>query len=237
MTRHVVVDLDGTLLPGVLGRQFMTDLIEHGVGDAAEARACLRAIARYTAAAGDKASRDRIMTEAYRAYAATLNGVAEPDVRAVAAGTWQTCRRSLFAFAEELIALFKAHDFEIHLISGNSDVPIQEAALDLGISWSRGALSETVDGRLTDRLTCTPGLTGGKERVMRELRSVLPYDPGTAIGIGNAAPDAEVFAHTATALAFEPDADLLALAAHHDWQVVDRDTILPYCIRLLGRRS
>ncbi|MEE1939105.1 haloacid dehalogenase-like hydrolase [Streptomyces sp. TRM 70361] len=230
---HAILDLDGTLLPGVLGTQYLNDLIEDGACDRDEAMACLRAIDRYAAMEEPRAS---VMAEAYRCYAAALRGIPYAEAQVTAARTWKTCRRRLFPFADDLIDLLKAHDYRIHLISGNADMPIQEAVGDLALSWGRGALTEVVDGRFTERLTCAPGLPGGKDSVIRELTASDEFARRRAIAIGNADSDAEIFAHVDMAIAFDPGAELRALSARHGWHVVDRDTILPTCARLLDGR-
>lgn len=227
--KHAVLDLDGTLIPGILGAQYLSDLVEDGTCHREAGLACLRAIERLAA---KQTTRSAGMPESYRHYAAALAGKPCADVRTTAIRTWRTCRRSLFPFAEELIGLLTGRGFRVHLVSGNGDLPIQEAVADLGLSWGRGTLTEIVDGRFTERLTCVPGLPGGKAAVMREIVAREGFDRGSAIAIGNSGTDAEILSQVGHAIAFEPDASLRESARRHDWHIVDRDTVLSTCARL-----
>lgn len=227
---YAILDLDGTLLPGVLGKEYLVDLIESGTCQRDQALACLRAIDRYARYEGPRTD---VMAVAYRHYAAALQGVSPEEARATAARTWKRCRGELFPFALDLIDLLKTRDYKIHLISGNADMLVQEAVDGLGLHWGRGALTEVVDGRFTERLICVPGLPGGKDSLTRELAASDDFSARTAMALGNAGSDAEVFAYVDIAVAFEPDTELRALAARHDWHIVDRDTIVTTCSRLL----
>jgi len=221
-----VLDLDGTLLPGILGRRYLEDLIADGSCHRGHGLACLRSIDRYAAAG---AARDQLMAEAYRTYAMALRGFPATAARATATKTWAACRRQLFAFTEELVALLTDNGFRVWLISGNADLPIQAAVADLGLSWGRGATSEIADGYFTGRLVGAPGLPGGKAAIMQELRTRYGYDPSTTIAIGNAILDAEIFELVDHPIAFEADAGLQAIARERGWPTATRATILDTC--------
>ncbi|RSN19295.1 hypothetical protein DMC61_40170 [Amycolatopsis sp. WAC 04169] len=231
MVKYAVLDLDGTLLRGVLGTRFLEDLIEDGVCDKDEGLACLRAIRGY-ASGGN--SRRQAMTEAYQAYAKALRGATVAEAGETAARTWRACRDELFPFAEQLIDLFKRYRYRIVLVSGNSDLPLREAVDDLGLHSGYGARLAESGGRFTGELLSTPGLPGGKAAVVRELAAGGDVECGVAVAVGNGGIDAEVFTHAGAAFAFEPDDELHALSSGRDWHVVDRETILAACSEVLA---
>lgn len=227
----VVLDLDGTLLPGLLGTQFLNDLIADDVCDPTEAAACLRALDRYERAALPRAT---TTDQAYRHYAAAMRGAPRDRVDDTAARTWSACRPMLFPFVGPLLELLAAYGCRIHLVSANADPPIQQAVQDLHLTWGRGALMDVQDDRFTGQLTTTPGLPGGKSAVMHELAQRWPFDRRRAIAIGNTAADAEVFSLVDHPLAFEPDTELRTLCDHHGWTIVDRDTVVDACARIVA---
>ncbi|RSN39700.1 hypothetical protein DMC64_37160 [Amycolatopsis sp. WAC 04197] len=229
--RYAVLDVDGTLSPGIMGRRYLENLIDDGVCGQEEGQACLRAISRY--ATGGR-SRRPAMTEAYRAYAAGLRGASVADAQATAARTWRTCRDDLFPFVEPLIDLFKRYRYRIVLVSGNSDLPLLEAVRDLGLYSAHGARLVEAAGRFTGELLTTPGLPGGKTAVIRELMATEGIEHDATVAIGNGAIDAEIFDHAGAAFAFEPDDDLQALGTDRHWQIVDRETILTACAEVLA---
>ncbi|MFF7381579.1 haloacid dehalogenase-like hydrolase [Streptomyces griseoluteus] len=221
--RCAILDLDGTLLPGVLGAQYVRDLLDDGACQDTAGRACADAIGRYVEA---DTGRAEIMAEAYRFYAEALHGTPREQAQHIAVRTWRTCRERLFPFVHDLLDLLRAHRVRVYLLSGNSDLLIQEAVRDLGLNGGRGAVTEVEDGLLTRRLTCTPGLPGGKSAVMSELVESGEVDPIGNLAIGNAVNDAEIFIGSGAVIAFEPDSALRGLAAAHGWAVADRTTIL-----------
>ncbi|MER8029707.1 haloacid dehalogenase-like hydrolase [Streptomyces bauhiniae] len=229
--RSAILDLDGTLLPGVLGAQYVHDLLDDGACAEGAGRACADAIWRYGQA---DTARAEILAEAYRLYAEALHGTTLEQARRTAVRTWRTCRERLFPFVHDLLDLLRAHRVHVYLLSGNSDLLIQEAVRDLGLSGGRGAVTEVVDGLLTRHLLCTPGLPGGKAAVLSELAESGDVDPAGSLAIGNAVNDAEVFFESGAVVAFEPDPPLRDLAALHGWAVADRTTILHTGSRLLG---
>ena len=229
--RHAFLDMDGTLLPGVLGTYYLRNLADDGVCDRTAAEACLDAIKRYATATSD---REHLHVESYRLYAEAIRGVAFDRAWPTARRTWNACRSRLFPFAEELISLLKANGCQIHLISGNADTIMTAAALDLGVASGHGVGTEIVGGRFTGRIANPPGLPGGKDSIMRGFKAAESFDPDSAVAIGNTVRDSELFDHVGIAIAFEPDGELRPVAARRGWHIVDRTTIVPACARLLA---
>ncbi|WP_410604705.1 HAD family hydrolase [Amycolatopsis sp. lyj-90] len=232
--KHAFLDMDGTLLPGVLGMHYLRDLAADGVCDRALIEACMDAVKRHTASAMD---REHLHSEPYRLYAEAIRGASSDQARATATRTWNACRRQLFPFVGELISLLKVNGYRIHLISGNADTIMTAAALGLGVASGHGVGTEISGGRFTGRLTGPPGLPGGKDSIIRELKATEPFDHDRAVAIGNTIRDAELFDHVGIAVAFEPDGELRPVAVRRGWHIVDRGTIVPACARLLAGSS
>ncbi|MFC9250962.1 HAD family hydrolase [Amycolatopsis thailandensis] len=229
--RHALLDVDGTLFPGVLGVHYLRDLARDGVCDVSAVEACLTVVERYATAT---ARREQLLAESYRLYSAAIQGASHSQARKTAVKTWEACRDRLFPFAGELIDLLKRSGYLVHLISGNAETLIREAARDLGVSSGFGVRSEVVAGRFTGRLTGHPGLPGGKDAIVRALKETGGFDAESALAVGNTIRDAELFAHVGMAIAFEPDTELRSLSSDRGWHVVDRETIVPVCARLFA---
>ncbi|MCG3755080.1 HAD family phosphatase [Amycolatopsis sp. Poz14] len=232
--KYAILDLDGTLLPGHTSRHYLRVLLDDGACDRQAGLSCLEAIAQYAAA--EKAP-PGLLDEIYRLYALALKGASVAQARFAAEKTWRARRGMLFSFVPELLSLLRASGCRIHLLSGNHDFPVQEAAFDLGLSGGHGAVVEVADGRFTGRLLSAPGAAGGKLTFVRCLADATGFDAENSLAIGNSASDAEVFSCVGKALAFEPDAELRRLAAGRPWHVVDRRTILRVCARLTARAT
>ncbi|WP_336162223.1 HAD family hydrolase [Amycolatopsis sp. VC5-11] len=232
--KYAILDLDGTLLPGHTSRHYLRVLLDDGTCDRQAGLSCLEAIAQYAAA---ETAPPGLLDEIYRLYALGMKGASVAQARFAAEKTWRARRGMLFSFVPELLSLLRASGYRIHLLSGNHDFPVQEAAFDLGLSGGHGAVVEVADGRFTGRLLSAPGAAGGKLAFVRCLAEATGFDAENSLAIGNSASDAEVFSCVGKALVFEPDAELRRLAAGQSWHVVDRRTILRVCARLTPRAT
>lgn len=233
-TKYAILDLDGTLLPGHTSRHYLRVLIDDGACDRQAGMSCLEAIGQFAAAEKPPPG---LMAEIYRLYALAMKGTSVEQARFAAEKTWRASRGKLFAFVPELLSLLRASGYRIHLLSGNHDFPVQEAAMDLGLSGGHGAVVEVAGGRFTGRLLSAPGAAGGKLAFVRCLAEAAAFDAENSLAIGNSASDAEIFPCVGKALAFEPDAELRLLAAGQPWHLVDRRTILRVCARLVARAA
>ncbi|MGW7537745.1 HAD family hydrolase [Amycolatopsis sp. NPDC054798] len=229
--KYAILDLDGTLLPGHTSVHYLQVLVDDGTCDRQAGLTCLEAIEQFAA---QEKPPPGLMDEIYRLYALAMKGAPVAQARFAAAKTWRASRGKLFSFVPELLSLLRCNGYRIHLLSGNHDFPVQEAAIDLGLSGGHGAVVEVADGRFTGRLLSAPGAAGGKLSFVRCLSAAAGFDPGNFLAIGNSASDAEIFACVGEAVAFEPDAELRRLAEGQPWHVVDRRTILRVCARLVA---
>ncbi|WP_409181015.1 HAD family hydrolase [Amycolatopsis sp. VS8301801F10] len=232
--KYAILDLDGTLLPGHTSRHYLRVLVDDGTCDRQAGLSCLEAIDRFAAA--DKAP-PGLTEEIYRLYALAMKGASVEQARFAAQKTWRASRGKLFSFVPDLLSLLRASGRRIHLLSGNHDFPVQEAAIDLGLSGGHGAVVEVADGRFTGRLLSAPGAAGGKLAFVRCLAEAAGFDAENSLAIGNSASDAEVFSCVGKAVAFEPDAELRRLSAGQPWHLADRRTILGVCARLAGHSA
>ncbi|WP_116205373.1 HAD family hydrolase [Amycolatopsis circi] len=230
-TKYAILDLDGTLLPGHTSRHYLRVLLDDGTCDRQAGLSCLEAIDQL---AGNEKAPLGLMNEIYRLYALAMKGASVAQARFAAEKTWRASRGKLFSFVPELLSLLRASGYRIHLLSGNHDFPVQEAAIDLGLSGGHGAVVEVADGRFTGRLLSAPGAAGGKLSFVRCLVEAAGFDAENFLAIGNSASDAEIFSCVGKAVAFEPDAELRRLSAGQPWHVVDRRTILRVCERVVA---
>ncbi|RJO70634.1 hypothetical protein D5S18_25790 [Nocardia panacis] len=231
--KYAILDMDGTLFPGVLGAHYLRNLIDDGVCHRDAATACLAAIEQYGALTARR-DRVRVLHTAYEAYAAAMEGVAPTAVRSTAARTWAACRGRLYPFATDLIELLRGAEYRLHLISGSAHPLVQEVVVGLGLDAGWGAMVAVENGRHTRDLVYAPGYPGGKAVIMRRLVDDPEFDGAGSFAIGNSVGDAEVFEHVGSVIAFEPDAELRALAASRSWSIADRDTVVQTCARLIG---
>ncbi|ATY11831.1 hypothetical protein CU254_16175 [Amycolatopsis sp. AA4] len=231
-TKYAILGLDGTLLPGRTSRHYLRVLLDDGACDRQAGLSCLEAIGQFAAAENPPAG---LADAICRRYALAMKGASVEQARFAAEKTWRASRGKLFSFVPELLSLLRASGYRIHLLSGNPDFPVQEAAMDLGLSGGHGAVAEVADGRFTGRLLSAPGAAGGKLAFVCCLAEAAGFDTENSIAIGNSASDAEIFPCVGKAVAFEPGAELRRLAAGQPWQIADRRTILRVCARLVAR--
>ncbi|PKV96862.1 phosphoserine phosphatase [Amycolatopsis echigonensis] len=231
-TKYAILDLDGPLLPGHTMRHYVHILIDDGACDRQAGLSCLEAIGQL--AATEKAP-PGLMDEIYRRYA--MKGASVEQTRFAAEKICRASRGKLFSFVPELLSLLRGSGYRIYLLSGSPDFPVQEAAIDLGLTGGHGAVVEVADGRLTGRLLSAPGAAGGKLAFMRCLAEATGFGTENFLAIGNSASDAEIFPCVGKAVAFEPDAELKRPAAGQRWQVADRRSILRVCARLVARTA
>ena len=220
-----VLDLDGTLYAGALGIDWLRGLTDSGVCSAAVGQRVFAIVDEHRSGAID------FQTMAARAYGAFATMLASVDVelaREVARSVWQQQRGRLFSFVPELIAGLRERGYEPILISGSPIEMVELAAAELGIEIARGAVFGRSEGRYTGTVDLSSGTPGEKPKILaaigRELGRELALE--RCFAIGNSITDAKLFERVGFPLAFEPDADLLSLAATHGWQVATRDDVL-----------
>jgi phosphoserine phosphatase len=227
-----VLDLDGTLYPGAVGIDWLRALIDAGV--------CVRAAGERVFAVLDDHRRGVIdfQTMAARAYAAFASALAGTEVEtaeAIACSAWARQREQLFAFVPELIACVREHGQEPMLISGSPIEMVELVAQDLGIALARGAVFGREAGRYTGAVDLSSGMPGEKPKILAAMGPELLLDRSFAIG--NSITDATLFECVGFPLAFEPDADLLALADARGWRVATRHDVLASSRSLLAARA
>ncbi|MFE7132092.1 HAD family hydrolase [Streptomyces sp. NPDC057638] len=218
-----VLDMDGTLFPGVLGTDLLAHLARTGIADTHHADAALAALQRY------HEGRDPLTPAAsavYAHYAAALKDRHPADVAGAAGEVWAAARERLFPFTRPLLSLLENAGFTCLLISGSPQEVVRLAAADLGIAHALGTIADTHADRYTGTLSTALGLPGGKSGALRALGVHPTARPNIAFAIGNSISDAEIFHQTAHPVAFEPDAELATLARRHGWATAHRHNLL-----------
>lgn len=230
-----VLDLDGTLYSGAVGIDWLRGLIEAGM--------CERAAGQRVFAILDDHHRGVIdfqtmAARAYAAFASALAGIEVEAAEAVARSVWARQREQLFAFVPELIACLREHDREPVLISGSPIEMVELVAEQLGITVARGAVfgrdcTRAGGARYTGAVDLSSGTPGEKPKILAAITSEgseLALE--RCFALGNSLTDATLFECVGLPLAFEPDADLLALAEARGWRVAARHDVLA-CTRSL----
>lgn len=170
---------------------------------------------------------------AYAAFASALAGIEVETAEAIARSVWARQRAQLFAFVPELLVCLREHEQEPMLISGSPIEMVELVAEDLGIAVARGAVFGREAGRYTGAVALSSGMPGEKPSILAAIaceRRELALD--RCFALGNSITDATLFECVGFPLAFEPDADLLALADAHGWRVATRHDVLA-CARSL----
>lgn len=225
-----ILDLDGTLYPGAVGIDWLRALMDAGMCQQAAGRRVFAVLDDHRTGVIDFQT---MATRAYAAFASALAGVEVEAAEAIARSVWSRQREQLFAFVPELIACLREHGCEPMLISGSPIEMVELVATQLGIAVARGAVFGRDAGRYTGSVDLSSGMPGEKPRILAALAyegRELALD--RCFALGNSVTDAQLFELVGMPLAFEPDADLLALADAHGWQVATRDDVLA-CSRSL----
>ncbi|WP_275292854.1 hypothetical protein [Amycolatopsis sp. La24] len=132
--KYVILVLAGTLLPGHTSRHYLRVLLDDGTCDRQAGLSCLEAIAQCAAAENAPPG---LLDEICRSYALAMKGESVAPAGFAAEQTWRASRGTLFSVVPEVLSLLRAIGCRIHLLSGNHDFPVQEAAIDLGLPGAR----------------------------------------------------------------------------------------------------
>jgi phosphoserine phosphatase len=218
-----VLDLDGTLYPGAVGVDWLRGLMDAGVCEQAAARLVFEILDQHRKGVIDFPT---MAARAYAAFASSLAGTKVETAEAIARSVWACKREQLFAFVPELIACLREHGLEPMLISGSPIEMVELVANELGISIARGAVFAREAGCYTGEIELSSGTLGEKPKLLATIRPEheLPLD--RCFALGNSLTDAKLFECVGLPLAFEPDAELLALAQTHGWRVATRYDVL-----------
>jgi phosphoserine phosphatase len=228
-----VLDLDGTLYPGAVGIDWLQGLLDAGV--------CSRAAGQLVLEILDERRRrvidfQAMAMRAYAAFASALAGVEVELAETIARSVWTRQREQLFAFVPELISRLREQGCEPMLISGSPIEMVELAAQELGIAVARGAVFGRHDGRYTGSVDLSSGVLGEKPKILATILHGRDLTLDRCFALGNSMTDASLFECVGFPLAFEPDADLLALAKVHGWRVSTRHDVVASTRELLDAR-
>jgi phosphoserine phosphatase len=215
-----VLDLDGTLFPGIAGIEFAVFLAERGLASSRHVHEIEAVAARHAHGKIDLAPATALV---YAHYAKSLRGKEQSNVQRAADEYWSAARDRLFPFSRHLVARLGRLGLCTALVSGSPQEIVHAAAQDLGIPRAAGAVLGTYAGRYTGELLSAPGTRPGKSETLAELTRDL--DAACVFCIGNSAADADLFQHATFSVAFEPDPQLADMAQTHGWLVADRDSV------------
>lgn len=231
-----VLDLDGTLYPGAVGIDWLRALIDAGVCGRAAGERVFSVLDDHRSGVIDFQT---MAARAYAAFASALAGTEVEAAEAIARSTWARHRKQLFAFVPELLACLREHGQEPMLISGSPIEMVELVAQDLGIAFARGAVfgRDHVGGvaRYTGTVDLSSGMPGEKPKILAAMGPELALD--RCFALGNSLTDAPLFERVGFPIAFEPDADLLALADARGWRVANRHDVLACSRSLLAGRA
>jgi HAD superfamily phosphoserine phosphatase-like hydrolase len=226
-----VLDVDGTLYPGALGVQLLRTLSRSAACDRGKIDEVFAILDRYRLGQIDH---DTMATLAYEAYARVITGVPEGELERCAKQTWEEEKGNLFPFVGELVALLKRKEFTIVIISGSPEEMIRQVAAGLGVSEWYGALFTADGGVYTGKVDRRPGALGAKTKILTDFLAQRSFDAAESFAIGDSMADLTLFQALGKPLAFEPKADLLALARDNRWTVASRHDIMERVAGLLG---
>lgn len=227
-----VLDLDGTLYPGAVGIDWLRALMD---ADVCERAAGLRVFAVLDDHRSGVIDFQTMAARAYAAFASALAGTSVETAEAIARSVWARQREQLFAFVPELLACLREHGCEPMLISGSPIEMVELVAEQLDIAVARGAVFGRDAGRYTGAVDLSSGTPGEKPKILAAIGRELELD--RCFALGNSLTDATLFERVGMPLAFEPDADLLALADVHGWRVATRGDVLACARSLLATSS
>jgi phosphoserine phosphatase len=194
-----------------------------------DARAAQDALAAIHAYRARDIDHDEGAARLYDGYARAVRGTPVAVLRQTCAEAWQRSRGRLFPHVQDLIALLRARDLSLCLLSGSPHEAVLHAARDLGIDHAWGLLLATDGDRCTERILRAPARAGAKRDVLREATAGLHIDWERSFAIGDSASDADVLDMVGHPVAYEPDPQLLATSIARGWTVTDRETVLQRC--------
>lgn len=218
----LILDLDGTLHPGTIGFEVLSELVLSGNADQEAAHTALTAISGRSESSVPFC--DTVET-AYTQYLKSVDGISHRVLTYSARRAWRSCRRTVFEFVHPMLSTATKNGYETVLISGSPIEAVAEASLDLGISYHYGAQVAVVDGYCCGYLERAPGRTGEKRRCLDEFNDHLLLDLHRSVAIGNSASDVEIFSSVGYPIAFEADAELAPIARERGWPIADRKTV------------
>lgn len=229
--KAAVLDVDGTLYPGALGVQLLRGLSRGAACNKERVEEVFSVLNRYRL---EQINHETMATLAYEAYAGAIAGMAEVDVAGFARQTWKEERANLFPFVGELVELLKRRGFTVVLISGSPEEMIREVAAELGITERYGALFTARGGVYTGEVDRRPGALGAKSKILAEFLQQRSIDVAASFAMGDSMADLTLLQALGKPLAFEPKAELLAVARDNQWTVASRHDVMERVSALLG---
>ena len=222
MSCVAVLDVDGTLIPGSLGLRLIDRLRVEGLG-APSAMARLTATMR--GYRGGRITYQEMVEAGTDAYSAAICGLAESVVEELAASVWAEVRGELFPFARPMIERLRERGLRPVIISSSPAIIVRQLGNALAVPDAAGSSFTITDGVYSGGCRRMPGRPGGKLRALEEM-SDDALDLGGSFALGNAFSDVCVLAAVGKPLAFEPSAELDAIARHRGWAIADRQNML-----------
>jgi phosphoserine phosphatase len=220
------------LYPGAVGIDWLRALMDAGVCGRAAGQRVFSVLDDHRNGVIDFQT---MAARAYATFASALAGTEVQTAEAIARSAWARHRKQLFAFVPELLACLREHGQEPMLISGSPIEMVELVAQDLGIAFARGAVFGREAGRYTGTVDLSSGMPGQKPKILAAMGPELSLD--RCFALGNSLTDATLFECVGFPLAFEPDADLLALADARGWRVANRYDVLACSRSLLAGRA
>lgn len=232
--RVAALDVDGTMLPGSLGLRLLRRVRELGLGApgaGASIDSIFAAIERHRGGAMTYAEMVPVTT---RAYGVAIRGIAAARLESLAVEVWGELRAEIFEYVRPMVARVSEAGLRPVVISSSPQEIVDVLAADLGIADAVGSRFCVESGAYTGECARMPGLPGGKVAALAAAAGER-VDWAASMALGNAPSDACLLEQVGIALAFEPVAELRALAEARGWTICDRGSILAVLDRRLGR--
>lgn len=223
--RVAVLDVDGTLIPGSLGLALLRALAERGVVERERIAALFAVIDRQRAG---RISYADMVESTTAAYAAALRGASCARVAAIADEVWAARRGRLFPFVRPLVARLRAAGVTPVIVSSSPREIVGLLAHALAIDDAIGSSFSAAEGRYDGACALMPGRPGGKVAALCEALAARgrTVDLAASLALGNAPSDVSVLEAVGSPIAFEPVAELRAIAEARGWPIADRSTLL-----------
>lgn len=217
-----IFDIDGTIFRSSLAIELIYALVERGVFPGEARRALEMDYRNWVNRLG---TYEKFVQRVVEVYYQWIQGCREGVVRQVAREVVEEHNQRVYRYTRMLIADLREVGYYLLAISGSPSEMVEIFQQYWQFDYAIGAVFEVEGGVYTGRALLEPARD--KSSVLSAFLAEHPFSLKGSVGIGDTESDVGVLELVERAIAFNPNANLKAIAEERGWEmVVERKDVI-----------